>query len=393
MGERGGGEGFNPGTPEGPTPSSSNPLDQWILARLNQVVAQAAQNFEDSDAYSATLAFEALLDDLSNWYVRRSRRRYWKSEADQDKETAYATLWHVLVKMTRALAPVIPFITEVMYQNLVRSVFPGAYESIHHTDWPEADLAVIDDKLVYQMDLARRVASLGLSARGNAGLKVRQPLAKVLVNVSEGSAELSAELLDIVADELNIKTLEFVADADELVSYKVLPNNKLLGPRFGADFPKVRAALNGLNPAEVAARSVAGEAVTFELNDETVSLSGEEILVNTEAAEGMAVAADKVVTVAIDTLLTPELIAEGLAREVVRRIQAQRKNAGLNIEDRIKTWYVVPEALARVFTDWGKYIQTETLTTKLVADEPPADAFIEKHKVEGQECTIGVKKS
>jgi len=173
----------------------------------------------------------------------------------------------------------------------------------------------------------------------------------------------------------------------------VLPNNKLLGPKFGADFPRVREALNGLNPAEVAARSGAGDAVTFELNGETVSLSGEEILVNTEAAEGMAVAADKVVTVAIDTLLTPELIAEGLAREVVRRIQAQRKNAGLNIEDRIKTWYVAPEALARVFTDWGKYIQTETLTTELVAGEPPADAFVETHKVEGQECSIGVKKS
>jgi len=384
---------WNPGTPEGSTPSSDNPLDKWILARLNQVVAQATQNFEDSDAYSATIAFEALLDDLSNWYVRRSRRRYWKSEADQDKETAYATLWHVLVKMTRALAPVIPFITEVMYQNLVRSVFPSAYESIHHTDWPEADLAAIDEKLIYQMDLARRVASLGLSARGNAGLKVRQPLAKVLVNVSEGSAELSAELVDIVTDELNIKALEFVADAGELVSYIVLPNNKLLGPKFGADFPRVREALNSLNPAEVAARSAAGEAVTIEFNGEIVSLSSEEILVNTEAAEGMAVAADKVVTVAIDTLLTPELIAEGLAREVVRRIQAQRKNAGLNIEDRIKTWYVAPEALVKVFTDWGMYIQTETLTTELVASEPPADAFVETHKVEGQECTIGVKKS
>jgi isoleucyl-tRNA synthetase len=339
------------------------------------------------------MAFEALLDDLSNWYVRRSRRRYWKSEADQDKNTAYATLWHVLVKMTRALAPIIPFITEVMYQNLVRSVLPGAYESVHHTDWPEADTDTIDEKLIYQMDLARRAASLGLSARGNAGLKVRQPLSKVLVNVSKGSAEISEELVEIVIDELNIKAMEFVDDVDELVDYKVLPNNKLLGPKFGADFPKVRAALSGLDPAEVAATVAEGEAVTFELNGETVSLSGEEILVNTEAVEGMAVAADKVVTVAIDTLLTPELIAEGLAREIVRRIQAQRKNAGLNIEDRIKTWYVAPDELDRVFKDWSEYIQTETLTTELVAGEPPADAFVEKHKVEGQECTLGVKKS
>jgi len=384
---------FEPGFPEGHTPSSDNFLDKWILARLNQVVAQATQNFEDSDAYSATLAFEALLDDLSNWYVRRSRRRYWKSETDQDKETAYATLWHVLVKMTRALAPVIPFITEVMYQNLVRSVLPDAYESVHHTDWFEIDDAAIDKELIYQMDLARRVASLGLSARGNAGLKVRQPLARVLVNVSEGSAELSAELVDIVVDELNIKSLEFVSDAGELVSYKVMPNNKLLGPRFGPDFPKVRAALNDLDPSQVAAAHAAGEAVAFELNGETVSLSGEEILIHTEAVEGMAVAADKLLTVAIDTVLTPELIAEGLAREVVRRIQAQRKNAGFNIEDRIKTWYVAPDELAEVFIDWGKYIQTETLTTELVAGEPPDDTYVENHKVEGKELTIGLKRN
>jgi isoleucyl-tRNA synthetase len=386
-------ESFDPGTPEGPTPQSENPLDQWILARLNQVVAKVTDDFDNSDAFSATLAFEALMDDLSNWYVRRSRRRFWKSEHDSDKDTAYATLWHVLVKMGRALAPVIPFVTEVMYQNLVRGVFDDAHESIHHTDWPAADAAAIDEDLVYQMDLARRVASLGLSARGNAGLKVRQPLAKVLAHVSEGSAELSDALVAIVADELNVKGLEFVADAGTLISYKVLPNNKLLGPKFGADFPKVRAALAALDPADIAAKVAAEEPVTLEFNGETVSLTTEEVLVSTEGAEGMAVAADKLVTVAIDTVLTPELKAEGLAREVVRRIQAQRKNADFNIEDRITTWYVADGELAEVFETWGEYIQAETLTTELVAGEPPAEAFVEKHKVEGTEVTIGVKQN
>jgi isoleucyl-tRNA synthetase len=386
-------ESFEPGTPEGPTSQSDNPLDKWILARLNQVVAQVTDNFTNSDAYTATLAFEALMDDLSNWYVRRSRRRFWKSEQDSDKDTAYATLWHVLVKMSRALAPVIPFVTEVMYQNLVCNVFEGAHESIHHTDWPEADEAAIDEELVYQMDLARRVASLGLSARSNAGLKVRQPLAKVLAHVSEGSAELSDELVTIVSDELNVKGLQFVAEADALISYKVLPNNKLLGPKFGADFPKVRAALAALDPGDVAAKVTAEEPVTLEVNGETVSLAAEEVLVSTEGAEGMAVAADKLVTVAIDTVLTPELKAEGLAREVVRRIQAQRKNADFNIEDRITTWYAAEGELAEVFTTWGEYIQAETLTTKLVAGDPPTEAFVETHKVEGQEFTIGVKQN
>ncbi len=383
----------DPGTPEGPTPESDNPLDRWILARLNQVVARVTENFENSDAYTATLAFESLMDDLSNWYVRRSRRRFWKSEKDNDKNTAYATLWHVLVKMGRALAPVIPFVTEVMYQNLVRGVFDDAYESVHHTDWPVADTTAIDENLIYQMGLARRIASLGLSARGNAGLKVRQPLAKVLAHVSEGDATLSDELVDIVTDELNIKGLEFVADAGALINYKVLPNNKLLGPKFGADFPKVRTALTALDPAYVAAKVAVEEPVALEVNGASVSLTAEEVLVSTEGAEGMAVAADKVVTVAIDTALTPELKAEGLAREVVRRIQAQRKNADFNIEDRITTWYVADGELAKVFSAWGDYIQAETLTTELLAEDPPNEAFVEKHKVEGVEVTIGVKQN
>jgi isoleucyl-tRNA synthetase len=394
---------FDPGTPEGSTPESDNPLDQWILGRLNQVVDQVTQNFENSDAYTATLTFESLLDDLSNWYVRRSRRRFWKSEQDSDKGTAYATLWHVLVKMTRTLAPILPFVTEAMYQNLVRNVYPGAYESVHHTDWPAADTAAIDEKLVYQMDLARRVASLGLSARSNANLKVRQPLSKALAYVSEGGrsesgkAELATELVEIVADELNVKAFEFVEDAARLVSYKVLPNNKLLGPKFGQDFPSVRAALQELDPAQVAAQVEAGESVTFNLQLSTgqgeITLLPDEILVETEPVEGLAVTADKMVTVAVDSILTPALKTEGLAREIVRRIQAQRKNADFNIEDRITTWYIVESGLAEVFQTWGEYIQAETLTTELVPGEPPENAFVENHKIEGAEVTIGIRRN
>ena len=401
MGEEGEGRSFDPGIPEGSTPVSDNPLDQWILARLNQVVAQVTQNFTDSDAYNATLAFEALLDDLSNWYVRRSRRRFWKSEQDSDKGTAYATLWHVLVKMTRTLAPILPFITEVMYQNLVRSVFPGAHESIHHTDWPVADAAAIDEKLVYQMDLARQVASLGLSARSNANLKVRQPLSKALAYADLagfGNLQgLDEDLVEIVADELNVKAFEFVDDAARLVNYKVLPNNKLLGPKFGQDFPKVRAALAGLDPVRVAGLVGAGESVTFKVQlstgEEEVALLPEEVLVETVPAEGLAVAADKLVTVAVDSVLTPELKAEGLAREIVRRIQAQRKNADFNIEDRITTWYLASGELSQVFESWGEYIQAETLTTELNAGDPPAEAFVEQHKIEGETITIGVKQN
>ncbi|MBN1665927.1 MAG: isoleucine--tRNA ligase, partial [Anaerolineales bacterium] len=391
---------FDPAHPEGPTPVSDNPLDRWMLARLNQVVARVSENFENSDAFSATLACEALLDDLSNWYVRRSRRRFWKSEQDSDKDTAYATLWHVLVKMIRTLSPVLPFMTEKMYQNLVRNVFPQAFESIHHTTWPQADVAAVDEKLVNQMDLARRVASLGLSARSNANLKVRQPLARVLVHADLkglGVSGLDAELVEIVADELNVKAFELVDDASALVSYKLLPNNKLLGPRFGADFPVVRKALAALDPAKVADKLNAGAVITFNLQlsggAETITLSSEEILVETEPAEGLAVVSDRLVTVAIDSVLTPELKAEGLAREIVRRIQAMRKNADFNIEDRITTWYLAGGELEEIFQAWGAYIQAETLTTELLAGEPPAEAFVESHNIDGAELKLGLKQN
>ena len=400
-----GGRAFDPGTPEGPAPQCEAPLDRWILARLNQVTARVTDALTNSDAYVATLALETLVDDLSNWYVRRSRRRFWKSEQDADKDSAYATFYHTMVKLTRLLAPFIPFVTEVMYQNLVRGVFPdtstelsaGAYESVHHTDWPEADEAVIDEKLVEQMELARRTASLGLSARSNAGIKVRQPLSKVMVYVKEGWAELADELVEIVSDELNVKNFEFVEDAESLVSYKVLPNNKLLGPKFGADFPQVRAALAQLDPAEVAAKVDALEHLTLNVErasgETTVTLEPEEVIVNAEGADGLATAEDRLLTVAIDTTLTPELKAEGLAREIVRRVQAQRKNADFNIEDRITTWFLASDDLAEVFQTWGDYIQAETLTTELIAGDPPDEAFVETHKVEGVEFTIGVKQN
>ena len=262
---------FDPNYPEGPTPQSDNLLDSWILARLNQVVERVGASITASDPLSASMVAEAFLDDLTNWFVRRSRRRFWKSEHDADKNTAYATLYHVLVKFAKTLAPFIPFITEVMYQNLVLSVTADAYESIHHTAWPQSDPATTDEELIEQMSLARRVASLGLSARANANLKVRQPLTKVLVHA--GKASLRAELVDIVVDELNVKAFEFVEQEGALVQYKVLPDNKLLGPKFGARFPQVKAALAQADPVKVAASVHDGLPITLDLADEKVELA------------------------------------------------------------------------------------------------------------------------
>ena len=382
---------FDPNFPEGDTPQSNNLLDQWILARLNQLVDSVGTFISGSDFMNASLACESFLDDLNNWYVRRSRRRYWKSEHDADKNAAYATLYHVLVKFAKTLAPFIPFVTEVMYQNLVRSVRSDAYESIHHTAWPKVDSSILENTLIEQMSLARQIASLGLSARANANLKVRQPLSKVLVHA--GKTVLRQELVDIVKDELNVKAFEFVAQEGALVKYKVLPDNKLLGPKFGARFPQVRAALAQADPATVAATVREGLPVTLNLDGDPVDLAPETILVSTEPLPGLAVASDKYITVGIDATLTPELKAEGLAREVVRRVQEMRKDAGFNIEDRITTCYQAQGLLKDVFTTWGEYIATETLTTRLLDAPPLEGAFVEEHTLEGETLILAVKRN
>ena len=384
-------DGFKPGCPEGETPKTDNLLDRWIIARLNQVIAKVTSSLDGSDTLSATIAVDALLDDMTNWYIRRSRRRYWKSEHDTDKNSAYATLYHVLVKLIKLLAPFTPFVTEVMYQNLVRSVQPGAYESIHHTDWPLVDPVAIDEKMLEEMATARRVASLGLGARTTANLKVRQPLAKVLVFAA--GASLNKELIDIVVDELNVKAFEWVEQQEKLVTYKVLPDNKLLGPKFGANFPAARTALAALDPLKVATAVRDGLAVSLEVAGETVELLPAEIVVQTQPVEGLAVAADRYATVAVDAVLTPELRAEGQMREVVRKIQSMRKDAGFNIEDRITTYYHTDSELGPMMQNWAQYVCNETLSTQLIVGTPAEGAYIEELKLDTLKMVIGIKRN
>jgi isoleucyl-tRNA synthetase len=383
---------FNPGYPEGSTPSSRNTLDRWVLARLNQIIPPVTQALENSDSLTACQHLAAFLDDLTNWYIRRSRRRFWKSEQDQDKSEAYSTLYHVMVKFARLLAPITPFVTESIYQNLVRSVYPQAYESVHHTAWPVYDPNSIDQDLLDQMDIARQVASLGLAARNSAGLKVRQPLSRALAYAG-GRHSLSSEMVDIITDELNVKEFEFVEQASELVNYQILPDNKLLGPRFGPLFPKVRQALQAADANHIAESVLSGVDISLEVEDQQIELAPQELLVQTQPVSGLAVASDRQLTVAVDSELTPELRAEGLARELVRRIQAMRKEAGFDISDRITTYYHTGAAFTRIFQDWAEYIKSETLSTALVSGDAPDGAYTEVQKVEGEELKISLKRS
>jgi isoleucyl-tRNA synthetase len=377
--------------PEGETPVSDNLLDRWVLGQLNLLVEVVTKNLEESDFMTAAKAIGDFIDDLTNWHVRRSRRRFWKSEHDADKNAAYAVLYHVLVKLARLLAPFTPFVSEAIYQGLVAEVRAGAHESVHHTRWPQADTAAVDESLLEQMALARQIASLGLAARSTVNLKVRQPLAKAMAYAGS-STRLDQELVEIITDELNVKQFELVSEAGKLVEYRLLPNNKLLGPRFGAAFPKVRAALAAADPAQVEGWVRAGQNVPLMVDGEWVELAPEEVLVQTSPVEGLAVAEDKGISVAVDAVLTPELRSEGLAREIVRRIQEMRKKAGFNIDDRIRTYYQAVDSgwLDDLLVDWGEYLRAETLTTAMVNSVPPDGAFVEMHQLDGKELSLAV---
>ncbi|MCE5258492.1 MAG: class I tRNA ligase family protein, partial [Chloroflexi bacterium] len=358
------------GQPEGMAPASTNLLDRWIMARLNEVIAAVTQNLEDSDAASATTAIEAFIDDLSNWYIRRSRRRFWKSEHDADKQLAYATLYYVLIRLTKLLAPFTPFVTEVMYQNLVRSVQPQAYESVHHCDWPEVDETAFDSELVQQMSLARAVASLGLGARGSVNIKVRQPLAKALVFTGDARSLLRPELVELVKDELNVKEVEFAKDETELVKYQLKPENRSLGPKFGARFPQVRKALASADAGQVVRQLRDEGSVILEIEGEQVALNASEVLIETQPVAGLAITSEQGITVAIDSIITPELRDEGTIRDLVRAVQSLRKDADYQLDQRIVVGILNADDLVLIaLRSYGEYLRQETLAVAIVTHD------------------------
>lgn len=389
-------------TPNGTFDGQSSPiegnaqLDRWIVERLNETTIDVRAALDRWDAERASAALELLLDDLSNWYVRRSRRRFWKSEADADKAAAYATLYHVLVEFIKLLAPFVPFVTEVMYQNLVRCVDDSAPASVHHTFYPLADESVLDHRLLDKMRLAITTAALGRSARGSADVKLRQPLAKARVFVgSQQERDDLQELAAVLAEEINVKEIEIVSEVGELVSYKLLPNNRSLGPKLGSLFPATRQALAELDPAQAAVRLQAGESLELILDGQAVALTGEDVLVQTESRGGLAVASEKGVTVAVDPHLTPDLVQEGYARDLVRLINNMRKDAGLDISDRIALGYHATKEdgdVAAAFVNFRDYISQETLAVNLGLDDFKPDDVRQTVEVGDEYVDLALRK-
>jgi len=385
-------DGWTPATMKGKTVERTD-LDRWILSRLQTLVRDVTASLEDLNPYAATQHAEQFVDDLSNWYVRRSRRRFWKSESDADKLAAYATLYQVLVTLIKLLAPFIPFLTEAIYQNLVRSEDETAPVSVHHHDWPTPDESLVDADLERATALAMQAASAGHAARNAAGIKLRQPLAAAVVYArNEADRAALQRLADVVQDELNVKELRFASGLDDLVSYTVRPVLPRLGPKYGRQMPAIRVALAALDPATVARRVQAGLPVELDAAGETVTLEPDEIEVSTVQRPGYAIAVEGDLTVGVDTTITEALRLEGLARDMVRAIQGLRKSAGFDIADRIVTYYQGGETLAQVVAAQGDYIRTETLSLELRPGLPDT-GYREEIRLEGEPTVLAVVKA
>jgi isoleucyl-tRNA synthetase len=380
-------DGFDPRTsPEIPL-GSRTVLDRWIISRLNQLIAavrDALLKYEPDRASQAIENF--VVDELSNWYIRRNRRRFWKSEADADKAAAYRTLYEVVTSLSRLLAPFIPFASESIYRNLVGSFDLDMPDSVHLTDFPEVDEAAIDEALSRDMAAVLEAVGLGRSARSEANVKVRQPLPKLLLYSRDPSFfEAVMRLQDLVLDELNVKAIEPLTELGDVVEHDIRPNLSILGPKYGKRLNAIRSALGTLPPAEVAALVGDGRLVHLEIPDEqNVALEPDEILVDLRKRTGFAAAQGAQSTIVLDTALTTELIQEGMARDFVRGVQDTRRSAGFDIDDRIEIRYDADPEVMRAISRFEDYVRSETLAVAVDANATPgASDQLEPALVEG----------
>ena len=363
------------------------PMDRWILSRLNTLIGHVEAYLDDLKMTEAGREMQDFMDDLSNWYVRRCRERYWGKDMTPDKEAAYMTLYTVLRTMALISAPFTPFMSETMYQNMVRTVDKSAPESIHLCDWPKKDESFIDPELEANMAAVLDIVVLGRSARNAANIKNRQPVASMYV---QGKA-LPDMYVSIIADELNVKEVKFVDDASSFISYRVKPRLKTLGPRYGKLLPKINQYLagEGVGNAVVAAHN-RGESYKFDIDGTEISLAAEDVLVSTEENAGFVTVTEHDLSVVLDTNLTPELIEEGFVREIVSKVQTMRKEAGFEVTDHIVLSHHGNSLIEGIFARHGAEIAADTLADSI---KPGASGYVKDWEINGESVTLGVEKA
>ncbi len=366
-------------------------IDRWIISELNRTIKEVDRLLEDFNVTDSGRMIQDFVDMLSNWYVRRSRRRFWKSEEDKDKISAYLTLYECLVTVTKLLAPYIPFISEALYQNLVVNLGKGA-ESVHLEDFPTADRTLIDEDLSFKMNNARRVVGLGRAVRSKINIKTRQPVQKVSIyfNGNEKVREAINHFKEVILSELNAKEIEFTEELSELVSYDIKPNLAIVGKKYGPMIPGIKKALAEANSVQIALKVKNEKTVQLEIGGKKLELEPEELLVEIKNKEGVGVETDGEFTVGLPTEISGELAAEGFARELVHHIQNLRKEAGFEIENTIDVSIEAPGAQQETIDKFNKYISKETLSGSIGQDFD-AGMFVKQVKVNGIELKIGIK--
>ena len=365
-------------------------LDRWIISKLHMLVQQVTDSLESFNVPDATARLEKYVDELSKWYVRRSRRRFWKSTKDIDKMAAYTTLYTCLTTLLKLLAPFIPFVTEEMYQNLVCAVMPDALESVHHNDWPSPDLSLIDEELMEDMDLAVKVSELGRSLRSASGIRLRQPLAEAKVFVDANVLKRIERVSSLIEDELNVKDLVLCSDRLELIDYIVRPIPEQLGKRYGAMLRRIEEVVGKMDSNSLALRFQRGLSVDVNVNGTTVSLDPQDVDLRAQPKKGYVFAEKDGIILSICTEIDEKLWEEGLARDIVRHIQNQRKMADFNIDDRIETYYESGKKLTHVFSIFGEYIAEETLSTTLKKGKVPKGAYVKELSIGGESLKLGL---
>ena len=363
-------------------------MDKWLLSKLNSMVKSVDDNLGNYRIPEATKALAEFVDDMSNWYVRRCRERYWAKDMPQDKINAYMTLYTALVTLCKAAAPMIPFLTEDIYQNLVRTVDKNAPESIHLCDFPEVNESMIDPELEASMDEVLKVVVFGRAARNTANIKSRQPIANMYIKAAK---TLDDYFVDILRDELNVKNVEFKEDLSAFTAYSFKPQLRTVGPKYGKHLNAIKEYLANVDGNKAMSELKADGVIKFTADDTEIALAEEDLLIDVAKMDGYVTEGDNYVTVVIDTTLTPELIEEGYVREVISKIQTMRKDSDFQVTDRIKVYVTGNAKIAEVMEKNADEIKRVVLGDAFVMDAACDNS--KEWNINGEKVTIGVEVS
>ncbi|MBQ0009860.1 MAG: class I tRNA ligase family protein, partial [Ruminococcus sp.] len=362
-------------------------MDKWLLSKLSSMVKAVDENLANYRIPETSRVLDDFVDELPNWYVRRCRDRYWGPDMTQDKVNAYMTLYTALVTVAKAAAPMVPFLSEDIYQNLVRTSDKNAPESVHLCDFPTVNEAWIDRELEEDMEEVLAVVSLGRAARNNATIKTRQPIARMFIGAEKGLADYFTA---IIADELNVKDVSFVTDASKFITYTFKPQLRTCGPKFGKYLGAIRTALSGLDGTAAMAELKETGTLKIDVGDTILSLAEEDLIIETAQTSGYESLSDFGVTVVLDTTLTPELIEEGNLREIISKIQTMRKDSGFEVTDHIRVYCRGNEKMESLCARHEDDIRAGVLGEAVLTGKETA---LEKEwNINGETVTLGVEK-